>query len=198
MLSGVPRSRGITAITPGDTFEPAQRAIEAMYLFDVLRGTTDASKVRLVASDELQQDAASVSEWLRTCGPIPFASLVRVLQRSLSELSLDEAEAIFQSIESGRCAPALSRLEREWFDLLHAVGLRDPAGMEAGARLVLSHQGELSPPAVRYAVAAGMLGAITRGDLAGAREIWSGHGGSIPSSGELLLRMLVERSGGQK
>jgi spermidine synthase len=198
MLSGVPRSRGITAITPGETFEPAQRAIEAMYLFDVLRGTTDASRVRLVASDELQQDAASVSEWLRTCGPMPFASLVRVVQRSLSELSLDEAEAIFQSIESGRCAPALSRLEREWFDLLHAVGLRDPAGMEAGAKLVLSHQGELSPPAIRYAVAAGMLGAITRGDLAGAREIWSGHGGSIPSSGELLLRMLVERSRGQK
>jgi len=198
MLSGVPRSRGITAITPGDTFEPARRGIEAMYLFDVLRGTTDATRVRLVASDELQQDAASVSEWLRTCGPLPFASLVRVLQRSLSELSLDEADAIFQSIESGRCAPALSRLEREWFDLLHAVGLRDPAGMEAGARQVLSHPGELSPPAVRYAVAAGMLGAITRGDLAGAREIWSRHGGSIPSSGELLLRMLVERSEGQK
>jgi len=198
MLSGVPRSRGVTAITPGDTFEPARRAIEAMYLFDVLRGTTDATRVRFVASDELQQDAASVSEWLRTCGPMPFASLVRVLQRSLSELSLDEADAIFQSIESGRCAPVLSRLEREWFDLLHAVGLRDPAGMEVGARLVLSHQGELSPPAVRYAVAAGMLGAITRGDLAGAREIWSRHGGSIPSSGELLLRMLVERSERQK
>ena len=169
-----------------------------MYLLDVLVGEVDAARVRFVFSEELHRDAVLVSEWRRNCGPVPFPSLVRVLQRSLSDLSADEADAIFHSLGSGRCPPALSGPEQEWFELLRAIGRRDAPGMENGARLVLSHPSDLSPGALRYAVAAGMLGAITRADLTGAGEIWAQHGGSIHSSDDLLLRVLVARSTARK
>jgi len=198
MLSGVPRSRGTTTLTPSPTFEGAPRGREAMYLFDVLVGEADAARVRFIASEELHQDAVLVSEWRRSCGPAPFPSLVRVLQRSLADLSADEADRIFHSLESGRCSPALSGLEQEWFELLHAIGRRDAAGMENGAQRVLSYPLDLSPGALRYAVAAGMLGAITRADLTGAGEIWARHGSSIHLRDDLLLRVLVARAKARK
>ena len=118
-----------------------------------------------------------------------------MLQRSLADLSVDEADAIFRSLHSSRCAFSLNPLERDWLDLLHAVGRRDPAGMIAGARRVLVEPRALSAPAVRYAVAAGMLGALAQGDVAGASEVWTRYGSSIAVADDLLLRTLVARTG---
>ena len=198
MLSGVPRSRGTTAITPAPTFEPARRSLEAMYLRDVLLRKVDPAKVRFVLSDDLHEDAKAVSEWLRSCGALPFPSVVRVLQRCLPDLSADEADAIFNALESGGCAPRVLGMERDWLELLHSVGARDPAGMASGARKLLAQPAGMSAPAVRYAVAAGMLGSIVRGDLAGARELWSRHGGGVPLSDDWLLRMMVARVEGAR
>ena len=195
LLSGLSRSRGITTISPAPTFENARRSGEAMYLFEVLLERVDPRKVRFIASDDLHDDACSVATWLEGCGTPPFPSLARVLQRSLADLSVDEADAIFRSLHSSRCAFSLNPLERDWLDLLHAVGRRDPAGMIAGARRVLVEPRALSAPAVRYAVAAGMLGALAQGDVAGASEVWTRYGSSIAVADDLLLRTLVARTG---
>ncbi len=57
--------------------------------------------------------------------------------------------------------------------------------------------GPLDPPLRRYLVAAGMLGSITQGDLAAARELWSAHERSIDIANDLLLQVLVSRSRGE-
>jgi spermidine synthase len=194
LLSGMRRSRGTTDVAIERTFENGRRSVEAMYLFDVLLKRVDANEVRFVASDDLHEDARKVSRWLGTCGTPPFASLVRVLQRSLADLSSDEADAIFRSIDSGRCGDGFRPFERDWLGLLHAVGRRDAPGMVAAAGQVLVEERELSAPSVHYAVAAGMLGALAQGDMTGAREIWVRYGQSIPVTDDLLLRALVARA----
>ena len=198
MLSRVPRSRGVTTVTSAVTFESSGRGVEAMYLRDVLQGGIDANEMRVVKSDELHQDALAVSRWLRECGAVPFASLVRMLQGTLADVSVDEANGIFRALESNRCAASFSPFERRWLGLLHAVGRRDAAAMRAGALDALSRPEELSPQALHYAVAAGMLGSVAVDDLAGAREIWERSGGSIRAEDSLLLRILVARSGARR
>lgn len=196
LLTGVvARPTGTTEISAAGTFGGARPAMESMYLFDVLARATDPAQQRLIASDELHEDALAVSRWLRTCGPAPFPSLVRVLQHVVPDLSIQEVDAIFRELGSGACAASFSPVERQWLTLLRAVGWRDGAGMTSAARKLLSMEPVMSPPSRHYAVAAGMLGAIAQGDPAGAREIWSRFGGSIASDRELLLRMLVTRSG---
>jgi hypothetical protein len=62
---------------------------------------------------------------------------------------------------------------------------------------VLSDHPGLDPALRRYLVAAGMLGSITQGDLAAARELWSAHERSIDIANDLLLQVLVSRSRGE-
>ena len=196
LLSGVvSRPTGTTEITAALTFRDSRAAMESMYLFDVLVRATDPEQVRFIASDELHEDARAVSSWLRTCGPAPFSSLVRVLQHVVPDLSIQEVDAIFRQLGSGPCAVSFSPVERQWLTLLRAVGWRDPAGMASASQKLLSMEGVLGPQARHYAVAAGMLGAIAQGDSATARGIWLQYGGSIDKSRALLLRTLVTRSG---
>jgi hypothetical protein len=155
----------------------------------------DPAKVRFVEGDSFHQDAVAVSDWLRTCRAPPFPSLARVLQHALPSLSEDEANEIFRSMEDGPCAGGFSDFERDWLLLLRAVGRRDAAGMVAAARAALSREADLSPPTLHYAVAAALLGSIAQGDVAGAREIWSRSGKSIPVEDDLFLRTLVARIG---
>ena len=199
LLTGVvPRPTGTTQITPAPTFGSTRRAMESMYLFDVLAGATDPARDRVIVSDELHQDALAVSRWRRTCGPAPFPSLVRVLQYTVPELSIQEVEAIFRELGSGPCAASFPPVERQWLTLLRAVGWRDGAGMASAARRLLSTEPVLSPQSRHYAVAAGMLGALAQGDPAGAREIWSRFGTPIASDRDLLLRTLVTRAGARR
>jgi len=127
-------------------------------------------------------------------GPLPLRSLIRVGQSMLAELTAEELDAIWRSLHAGRCERQLLAADREWLGLLEAIGQRDRRRMAAASRQVLSDHPGLDPPLRRYLVAAGMLGSITQGDLAAARELWSAHERSIDIANDLLLQVLVSRS----
>jgi hypothetical protein len=81
--------------------------------------------------------------------------------------------------------------------VLEAVGRRDGRQTAATSRAVLAAQPRLDPGSRRFLVTAGMLGSLAQDDIAAARDLWLREGRSIGLSDDLLLRVLVARSGAE-
>jgi predicted membrane-bound spermidine synthase len=195
MLSGIHRPGAVTSVTPSPFFEGTQRALDAMRLRDLLLKRiplTDAS----VQSPGLGEHARAVSLWLEQCKgeEVPLTSLLRVAQAMVADLTIADLESVWGALFSSECAQRFSQQDLEWLGLLRAIGRRDASAMASGARHLLSVERDLAIPTKRYLIAAGMLGSIALGDLAGAHELWSSHRASMPGPGDLLLQLLVARS----
>jgi spermidine synthase len=196
LLSGARGEFPVTSVTRSTSFEGSRRAVEAMWLRDLLLQRTTAED-QLVESRELHEHARALSRWLEDCErrPVPLTSIIRVFQSMVADLSAGELDQVWWALASSGCPRHFSAQDRDWVALLQAIGRRDGARMATSARRLLAAEPGLSVPSRRYLVAAGMLGSIAQKDLAGARELWSGNAGSLGSTGDLLLRVLVARSG---
>jgi len=196
MLSGIRMPGSVTSASPSPFFEGSRRAVEAMWLRDVfLRRTSFAEQ--FVESRELHDHARAVSDWMSDCGrrPVPLTSLVRVVQAMVADLTPGDLDAVWWALSSTGCPRRFSAQDRDWIALLQAIGRRDGARMAAAARQLLAAEPDLGAPSKRYLVAAGMLGSIAEGRPADARELWARHQGSLGPDEDLLLRVLVARSG---
>jgi len=197
LLSGAQISDEITSVTLTPLFQGSQRAVEAMWLRDAVLGRAEMTKTP-VTSRELQDQARAVVEWLRNCDrqPVPLASLVRVVQAMLADLSAGDLDEIWYAIASRGCGRHFSVQDRQWVAFLQAVGRRDGERMAAASRQLLAAEPDLSASSKRYLVAGGMLASIAQGQLTAAHALWSQYADSVGPKDDLLLSLLVARSGG--
>jgi predicted membrane-bound spermidine synthase len=195
MLSGIPMPGSVTSVTPEPFFEGSKRAVEAMWLRDLFLRPTSFAEHGL-ASRELNDHARVVSDWMGACQrqPVPLASLVRVLQAMVADLTPGDLDAVWWALSSSGCPRRFSAQDRDWIALLQAIGRRDGARMADAARQLLVAEPDLGVSSKRYLVAAGMLGAIAHGSPADARELWKRHEKSLGQDQDLLIRVLVARS----
>ncbi len=117
LLSGVSREGATTEVSDAGTFyfDGNRRAHEAMWLRDLLLGRAGVEE-RVVSSDELHGHARQVSEWLDACGdrPLPLASLLRVLQTAVPDLTVGDLDEIWWRLASSGCMRQLSGTARAW------------------------------------------------------------------------------------
>jgi hypothetical protein len=167
-----------------------------MWLRDALLHRLGASEPFIV-SPELHEHARVLAEWLGNCAgrALPLRNLLRVAEAILAELTPRDLETIWSAVR--RCDRSLSPRDREWLGVLEAVGRRDGRQTAATSRAVLAAQPRLDPGSRRFLVTAGMLGSLAQDDIAAARDLWLREGRSIGLSDDLLLRVLVARSGAE-
>jgi hypothetical protein len=148
-----------------------------------------------VRSQDLHDEARRLAEWLRSCEghALPLRSLVRVAESMLAQLTPGDLGAIWHAVRA--CGASLSARDREWLAVLEAIGRRDGARAAAAARAALAAEPRLDRGSRRFLVTAGMLGSLAQGDVAAARNLWAIEGASISLEDDLLLRVLVARSG---
>ncbi len=197
LLSGAQISNEPTSVTLTPFFQGSQRAAQAMWLRDAVLGRAAIANAP-VTSRELQDQARTVVEWLSNCDrqPVPLASLVRVVQAMLADLSAGDLDEIWYAIASRGCGRHFSVQDRQWVAFLQAVGRRDGERMAAASRQLLAAEPDLSASSKRYLVAGGMLASIAQGQLTAAHALWSQYADSMGPKDDLLLSLLVARSGG--
>jgi spermidine synthase len=108
----------------------------------------------------------------------------------------EELAPIWRRLEREPCFKHLTRKQRAWFDLVQAVGRRDPDAMASQAERLLD-EGDAAgaAPRVRYAVLSAMLGHIVRGTPGKAWLLWAKHGSRLmpmdnpPLDARLLLAL---------
>jgi hypothetical protein len=103
-----------------------------------------------------------------------------------------ELGPVWSKVETLPCAQALTGAQRDWLELMKAIGRRDALGMsEYSSRLFASHE-DRTALRRRY-----LLGNIAAGHPNIARELWENQAaraleGNAPS---LMLRILAAHAG---
>ena len=88
-------------------------------------------------------------------------------------LSSNEARALWARIEQAPCLSSISAEERQWVELMRAVGMRDAPGMARLAERLLAASSDLPSGHRQYLLAAGMAGYLVQGKRIEARELWN-------------------------
>jgi hypothetical protein len=104
---------------------------------------------------------------------------------------------VWAKVETLPCAQALVGAQRDWLELMKAVGRRDaPAMAETSARLFANHE-DRTALRRRYLLAAGMLGNIVAGRPNDARALWEEQAARAleKNAPSLMLRILAAHAG---
>src|SRR5258708_29313099 len=78
-------------------------------------------------------------------------------------LSSNEAKTLWEGIERGPCSSHLAPDERQWIDLVKAVGNRSAPDMARLAEALLAKPSDLPAGHRQYLMAAGMAGDLPQG-----------------------------------
>jgi hypothetical protein len=127
-----------------------------------------------------------------------FWSLFATAENMIPLLTPAELNQIWQTLESGPCASALSPVERECLALFKAISSRDSRGMAELATQLLESRGALSPPMLKYLTVVGMTGYLMQGRKSDAYRLWTQQRAVLFGNREpdLLFRLLVAESTG--
>ncbi|WP_049768521.1 spermidine synthase [Anaeromyxobacter sp. Fw109-5] len=192
VLSGAVPGWSETRVTPSPHFTPSRRADAATVLQHALRdGALGRGAWRL--PEDLLASSQELLGWATRCGPLPGQSAQDVALAMFPALTSAEATLAWRTIVESPCAMALAPHDRLWLELLRAVAAREGGAAHAAASVLLGDPGRLSPPQARYALAAGMLGALGEGDREAAHRLWERHA-AVGEGDDLLLRWLVAES----
>jgi spermidine synthase len=180
MLDGRPRLSG--SVTQDDNFIPAMLATEARFAADAMLDRRDWKDV----PEDIARDWLIVTAMLDRCDPKADWSGWRTALRNATVLAaryLDEQEnaKVFDRLRGHRCVSRLSKLNRGWLDLLHAVSQRDAARMSVLASGLMegSRAEEQS-----YLLRAAMLGELSRQQSKEALLLWQRQGHAAFSIGD--------------
>ena len=125
-----------------------------------------------------------------------FGSLFTTAQNMIPYLAPAELHQIWQTLESGPCASALSPVERECLALFKAISSQDSRAMAETATQLLEGRVAFSPPTLRYLTVAGMTGYLMQGRKDDAHQLWTRQRAALFGNREpdLLFRLLVAES----
>ncbi len=105
-------------------------------------------------------------------------------------LSPREAGAVWERIERGACSSRMSPDERQWIDLMKAVGTRSAPDMARLAEALLAKPSDLPSGHRQYLTAAGMAGYLAQGKRAEASALWSRYPKDVDKTDDVGLRLL--------
>jgi hypothetical protein len=119
-----------------------------------------------------------------------FHSLYQLARTLNPMLSPKEAEMVWDRIDRGACGSRLTPEERQWIDLMKAVGSRAAPDMARLAELLLAQQSDLPAGHRQYLMAAGMAGYLAQGKRAEARALWNRYPKDVAGTSDAGLRLL--------
>src|SRR6266850_2520251 len=119
-----------------------------------------------------------------------FHSLYQLARTLNPMLSPDEAKRLWERIERGPCSSHLAPEERQWIDLMKAVGNRSAPDMARLAEVLLAKPSDLPAGHRQYLMAAGMAGYLAQGNRAEARALWNRYPKDADRTGDVGLRLL--------
>src|SRR5260221_4848302 len=105
-------------------------------------------------------------------------------------LPADEAGALWERIDRSACASRIGGDEREWMDLMKAVGRRDAPQMARLGESLLAKPSDLPAGHRQYLMAAGMAGYLVQGQRAQAAGPWTRYPKDVESTNDIGLRLL--------
>jgi len=119
-----------------------------------------------------------------------FHSLYQLARTLNPMLSANEARTVWERIESGPCSSRVTPDERQWIDLMKAVGIRSAPDMARLAEALLAKPSDLPAGHRQYLTAAGMAGYLAQGKRAEARALWSRYPKDVDKTEDVGLRLL--------
>src|SRR5258708_24053821 len=102
-----------------------------------------------------------------------FHSLYQLARTLNPMLSPDDARAVWERIERGPCSSRVAPDERQWIDLMKAVGNRAAPDMARLAEALLAKSSDLPTGHRQYLMTAGMAGLFPQSKRPPAGAPWS-------------------------
>src|SRR6266851_1475762 len=119
-----------------------------------------------------------------------FHSLYQLARTLNPMLSSHDAKMVWERIERGPCSSHVTPDERQWIDLMKAVGNRAAPDMARLAEALLAKPSDLPAGHRQYLMAAGMAGYLAQGKRAEAGALWSRYPKDADKTADVGLRLL--------
>jgi len=105
-------------------------------------------------------------------------------------LSREEARSLWARLEREPCISGVADEERNWMNLMSAVGGRDAPEMARLGEALLARPSSLPAGHRQYLMAAAMAGYLAQGKRTAARALWSGYPKDVDATQDVGLRLL--------
>jgi spermidine synthase len=194
LLEGSRKSERAESRVDGDEYlEALQLTRRARYARDFLLLHTAPEPVAIPRP--FQKDLELTRARLIECrdperSDIWFHSLYQLARTLNPMLSPNDAKTVWERIERGPCSSRVAPDERQWIDLMKAVGNRAAPDMARLAEALLAKSSDLPTGHRQYLMAAGMAGYLAQGKRAEAGALWSRYPKDVDKTGDIGLRLL--------
>ena len=194
LLEGRNRSERAESRVDGDEYlEALELTRRARYARDFLLLQTAPEPVAIPR--QFQKDLELTRARLIECrdperSDIWFHSLYQLARTMNPMLSPDDAKTVWERIERGPCSSRVAPDERQWIDLMKAVGNRAAPDMARLAEALLAKPSDLPTGHRQYLMAAGMAGYLAQGKRAEAGALWSRYPKDADKTKDIGLRLL--------
>ncbi len=119
-----------------------------------------------------------------------FHALYQLVHTLNPALSPNDTNDLWKLVDQAPCNSRISAEERQWMDLMKAVGNRDAPKMAQLAEALLVKTSDLPVGHRQYLMAAGMAGYLARGKRAEAQALWDRYPRDADAAGDIGLRLL--------
>ena len=119
-----------------------------------------------------------------------FHSLYQLARTLNPMLPAAEAGSVWDRIERSPCRAGFTPEERQWIEMMKAVGRRDAPQMARLAEALLAKTSDLPAGHRLYLIAAGMAGYLAEGRRAEAAALWNRYPADADITGDIGLRLL--------
>jgi predicted membrane-bound spermidine synthase len=194
LLEGRVKNPPVESRVDGDEYlEALELTRRARYARDFLLLQTAPEPVAIPR--QFQKDLELTRARLIDCrdperSDIWFHSLYQLARTLNPMLSTQEAGAVWERIEHGACSSQVAPDERQWIDLMKAVGNRAAPDMARLAVALLAKPSDLPTGHRQYLMAAGMAGYLAQGKRAEAGALWSRYPKDVDKTEDVGLRLL--------
>ena len=194
MLEGRNTARGIESTTKGEEhLEALELARRARYARDYLVRSVPPEPVAIPRA--FQKDLELTRARLIECrdaerSDIWFHSLYQLARTFNPMLPADAAGTLWERLDRSACASGIGGDERQWMDLMKAVGRRDAPQMAQLAEALLAKPSDLPAGHRQYLMAAGMTGYLAQGKRAEAAALWNRYPKDVDATNDIGLRLL--------
>ena len=166
-------------------FERVENARVAAYIRDYL--VSDKPPGPRGTSSQLQKDLEVVKLRLLDCRSareedVWLHSLWRLAENMNPSVPAEQASMVWKRVMDAPCYAGLEPYQRQWIELLRAVGARDAAAMARLSDELLSGPFQINAESREYLWMAGLTGTVAAGDQVGALRLWELYKATLPKS----------------